>query len=122
MLVFHYFTLLIQRPWYDGVLKTSLYIGKFQCHDYLQKQHEGKRHRGRPRKYPEHFYNIVNGKMKYPGAKERVSSRDKFLLTLKCLNVGPPRSSIIKNQSVLSAIFQRSVSVIVVPWERTNLC
>ncbi|XP_063693735.1 uncharacterized protein LOC134825465 isoform X2 [Bolinopsis microptera] len=35
------------------------------------KQSEGKRHRGRPRKYPEHFYNVVNGKMKYPGAKER---------------------------------------------------
>ena len=31
-----------------------------------------KRTRGRPRKYPEHHYQVVNGKMRYPGAKERV--------------------------------------------------
>ena len=49
-----------------------LNIGDIEDHFYFQKQTEGKRHRGRPRKYPEHFYNIVNGKMKYPGAKERV--------------------------------------------------
>ena len=39
-----------------------------------------KRHRGRPRKYPEQFYQVVNGKTKYPGAKERVSLKKAVFL------------------------------------------
>ena len=57
----------------DDLKFYSSNINDIEDHFYFQKPTEGKRHRGRPRKYPEHFYNIVNGKMKYPGAKERVS-------------------------------------------------
>eukprot|EP00116_Pleurobrachia_bachei_P002956 sb/3463218/ len=62
---------------------------------------QGKKNRGRPRKYPEHMYQVgPNGKVKYPGARERMyfPSEEQHLAALQQqLPVGSATGGVMSN-------------------------